>query len=120
MSSEEDPSLPVHATEDVRGSCTSCATLHKFAWALRRCSLPSSTLRAVPGRATLAVWLGKLDLRNWGEEVSPGILGVDEGLLDLIVLSVESGCTPREVLVWIFPSFGCLLFDMIKGEGGSI
>jgi hypothetical protein len=59
MSSAEDPSLPVHAAEDVRGSWTSCALLHRFAWAVKRCGLSSSALQAVLGRAALAVWLGK-------------------------------------------------------------
>ncbi len=45
---------------------------------------------------------------------------VDEGMLDWIVLLVESGWTPKEVMLWIFTCFGGLLFDMIKGEGGTM
>jgi hypothetical protein len=82
MSSAEDPSLPAHAAEDVRGSWTSCATLHRFAWAVRRRGLSSSALQAVPGWAALAVWFGKLDLRNWGEVASPVATSADEGMLD--------------------------------------
>jgi hypothetical protein len=82
MFSAEEPSLPVHAPEDARGSWTSCAALHRFAWAVKRCGLSSSVLHAVPGRSTLAVWLGKLDLCRWGEEVPPGVLNADEGMMD--------------------------------------
>ena len=48
------------------------------------------------------------------------MLIADEGMFDWIVLLVENGSTPREVLVWIFPKFGGLLLDLIKGVGGSM
>ncbi len=31
---------------------------------------------------------------------------------DWIVLSVKSGWTPKEALLWIFPSFWSLMFDI--------
>ena len=34
-------------------------------------------------------------------------------MLDWIVLSARRGWTPKEVVVWIFPCFGDLLFDMV-------
>ena len=43
------------------------------------------------------------------------MLSADDGMLDWIVSSVESGNTPREGLVWIFPSFEGHLFYLIKG-----
>ena len=42
------------------------------------------------------------------------MLSADDG----IVSSVESGNAPREVMVWIFSSFGGHLFDLIKGGRG--
>jgi len=45
---------------------------------------------------------------------------VGEGLLDWLVLSVGSGWTPKEVLVWIFPSFGSMLFDLIRDGSSSV
>ena len=74
--------LLVLVGHDVRSSWTSCASLHRFVWAVKRCGLSSSALQAVPGRAALAVWLGKLDLRSWGEEDSPGVPIADEEMLD--------------------------------------
>ena len=91
-----------------------------FAWVVKRCGLSSSALHASLGRAVLAVWLRKLDLRSWGERDSPDVPSVNEGMLDWIVFSVESGWTPKEVLLWIFPSFWGLLFDLIKDGGGSM
>ena len=44
---------------------------------------------------------------------SPDAPSADERMLDWIVASVDSGWTTREVLIWIFPSFGGLLFNMI-------
>ena len=81
--------------------------------------MSSSIFQAVPCWSALAVWLGKLDLCNWGEKFLPGVLSADEGMLDWIVLSVENGSTPREVMVWIVPSFVGLLIDLIKGGGAQ-
>ncbi len=68
--------------------------------------MSSSVLRAVPRRVALAIWLGGLELRDFGvgfESLeSPGAPNADERMLD----SVKSGWTPREVMLWIFPSFG--------------
>jgi hypothetical protein len=77
--------------------------------------LSSSALRAVIGRAALAIWLGGLELRDFGVSLDslepPGAPNVDEMMLDWIVTSVKCGWTPREVLLWIFPSLGgyCLI-----------
>ena len=73
----------------------------------------------VPGRAALAVWLGKLDLCDLGEGDSPDVPGADERMMNWIVLSVKSGWTPGEVLLWLFPSLRDTLFDMIRDETGS-
>ena len=65
----------------------------------------------------MAIWVGGLELREFrvGAETveSPDAPNVDERMLDWIVVSVERGWTAREVLIWIFPSFEGLLFNMI-------
>jgi hypothetical protein len=115
--------LPVHVAEVDRESWTSSVTLYRFVCPVRRCCLSSSALRAVLGRATLAIWLGGLKLREFGvgsESLeSPGSFIDDKRILGWIVTSVKRGWTPREVLLWVFPSFGGLLFDMIFDESGS-
>ena len=114
--------LQVHVAEVDRGSRTSIVTLYRFVWAVRRCCLSSSVLRAVPGGAALAIWLGGLELHEFGVGLgsleSPGAPTIDERMLDWIVTSVKSVWTPREVLLWVFPSFGGLLCDMICDESG--
>ena len=110
---------PDHVAEADRGSLTSSASLYRFVWAVKRCCLSSSVLRAVLGRATLAVWLGGLDLRDFREGESPDAPSNDERMLDWIVLSVKNGWTPKEVMLWIFPSSGGLLFDHAIDESGS-
>jgi hypothetical protein len=65
------------------------------------------------------MWISGLDLREFIESGSPGAPTGDERMLDWIVLSVRSGWTPKEFLLWIFPSFGGLLFDLAKDEAGS-
>ena len=70
--------------------------------------------RAECDRAALAVWLRKLDLsapRDGGGLPPPS---ADEAMLDWLVSSVRLGWTPREVMIWFFPDFGDLLFDMIS------
>ena len=86
---------------------------------MKRYCLSSSVLQAVPGRAALAALLGGLDLRDFGEGESPDAPSGDERMLDCIVLSVKSGWTPREVLLWIFPSFGGLLLNLARDGSGS-
>jgi len=71
------------------------------------------------GRPALALWIGGLDLRDFREGGSPGAPSGDKRMLDLIGLSMRSGWTPKEVLMWLFPSFGGLLFDLSKDEAGS-
>jgi hypothetical protein len=63
--------------------------------------------------------LRKLDIRVCGESSSLDVPSVDEGMLDWLVLSIRSGWTPKEILVWIFPVFGALLFDLIRDGFGS-
>ena len=109
------------AAESIRFSWTSCVTLHNFAWAVAHGGLSSSALQALPVRAALAVWWSKMDIRVCGEGSSLGVPSVGEGMQDWLVLSVGSGWTPKEVLVcWIFPSFGGLIFDLIRDRSGSV
>ena len=115
--------LPVPAAEVDRGSWTSCVSLYRFVWAVRRCCLSSCVLQAVSGRAALATWVSGLELREFrvGAEAleSPDAPSADERMMDWIVASVKSGWITREVLLWIFPSFLGLLFDMICDGSGS-
>jgi hypothetical protein len=62
------------------------------------------------------VWMNKLENRVRGEEIANGASSGDEDMLDWFVLSVESGWTPRRVMVWLFPDFGSQLFDIIACE----
>ena len=117
MSSAEGlPRLPVHVAEVDRGSWPSISSLYRFVWAVKRCCLSSSVFQSVSGRYALAMWLGGLDLRDFGEGESLNAPIGDERMLGWIVLSVKSIWTPTEVLLWIFPSFGGLLFDLARDE----
>jgi len=107
-------SLDVEVAKVVWGSWTTCASLHIFAWVVRRCGLSASALQAVLGRAALSVWLSKLEIRVGGEGDPSDAPNADEGMLYWLVLSMESAWTPREVLMWMFPCFWGILFDMIK------
>jgi len=60
-----------------------------------------------------------LDLLGFEKGESPDAPNADERMLDWIVSSVKSGCLPKEFLLWIFPSFGGMLFDMVRDESGS-
>ena len=51
--------------------------------------------------------------------MSPGAPNGDERMLDYIVLLVRSGWSPKEVLLWIFPSFWGMLIDLAKDESGT-
>ena len=65
-------------------------------------------------RAALAVWLRKLDLSPSRSEDDLSLPSADEAMLVWLVTSVRLGWTPREVLIWLFPVFGDLLFPMIS------
>jgi hypothetical protein len=116
MSSEGGVSLLVEIAEVVMDSWASYAALHKFAWVVERCGLSSSALQAVLARASLSLWLSKLEIRVGGEGSSSGAPSADDEISDSLVLSVESGWTPRGVLLWLFFELGGLLFGMIAGE----
>ena len=83
---------------------------------MKRSCVSYSALQAVPDRPALALWIGGLDLCAFREGGSPGAPSGDERMLDWIVLSVRSGWTPMEVLLWIFPSVGGMLFDLATDE----
>ena len=119
MSSAGGLPLPRHSTDGGPGSWSSSAALYRFVWAVKRGCLSQTALHAVPGRATLALWIIGLDLRDFTDSgynvISPG----DEGMLDWIMASVRRGWTPREVLLWMFPSFGGLLYDLALDASSS-
>ena len=119
MSSAGGVPLPILVSKGGRGSWASSNSLYQFVWAVKRSCLSCSALHAVPGWAALALWIDCLGFRDFREGGSPGAPSGDERMLDLIVLLVRSGWTPREVLLWIFPSFLGLLFDMAIDESGT-
>ena len=83
------------------------------------CGLSASGPGWAPARsATGLLW--PFGFGNWtsppqgtgGGSASPP--SADEAMLDWLVSSVRLGWTPREVMIWFFPDFGDLLFDMIS------
>jgi len=98
--------------EDGPGSWSSSAALYRFVWAVKRGCLSRTALQADPGRAALVVWIDRLELREFMERGSNVGSPGDEGMLDWVVVSVRKGWTPKEVLLWMFPVFGGLLYDM--------
>ena len=111
--------LQVLVLEAGRDSWASSNSFYRFVWAVKRGCLSRFALHAFPDRAALALWIRGLDLRNFREGGSPGALSGDERMLDWIVLSVRSGWTPGEVLLWIFPSFEGMLFELAIDELGT-
>ncbi len=77
-------------------------------------------IQTVHSRSALSVWLCNLDLCKWDNETPPGMLSADDVMMGWIVSSVGNGSTPGEVLLWIFPSFGGHLFDLVKDGSGSM
>jgi hypothetical protein len=71
--------------------------------------LTEAALLAVLGRAALALWIGGLELSEFGESGSCEFSLGDEGVLDGIVLSVRSGV----------PQCGGMLFDLALDETSS-
>ncbi len=120
MSSAGDCPLPHLITEDGPGSWSSSAALYRFVSAVKRGCLSETALYAVLGRAALALRIVGLDLRDFMESGSNVGSPGDEGMLDWIVVSVRRGWTPREVLMWMFPSFGGLLYDMAQDASSSV
>ena len=82
--------------------------------------MSQSALHAVTGRAALALWIGGLDLRDFKKNGSSVASPGDEGMLDWVVVSLRRGWTPKEVLTWMFPSFGGMLFEMALDASSSI
>jgi hypothetical protein len=120
MSSEGGLPLPLGFEDTTLDSPTSCTPLHKFAWDVKHCGLFPAALQAIPTRAVLSVWVDELEIRARGEEGSLGASSADEDKLDWLVLSVESGWTPRRVLPWLFPDFGFILFNIITSEASMV
>ena len=70
--------------------------------------------RADCSRADLAVWIRKLNVSTSRAEDESTPPRADESTLDWLVTFVRFGWTPRGVLVWFFPIFGDLLFQIIS------
>jgi hypothetical protein len=65
------------------------------------------------------LWIGGLDLRDFKESGSSVDSTGDEGMLDWIVAFVRRRWTSKEVITWMFPSFGGMLFDMALDASSS-
>ena len=93
---------------------TSSISLTRFAKAVQYGVGVGSGPRADCSRAALAVWIRKLNVstsRVVDDSTPPS---ADEVMLDWLVTSVRFDWTPREVMVWLFPIFGDMLFQMIS------
>ena len=99
-----------------RGSWTSSVSLTRFVWVVHHGVVVGDGPRVSCSRASLAVWIRKLDIpspRSDGVPISPS---ADEALLDWLVTYLRCGRTPREILIWFFPVFGNLLSLMISDD----
>ena len=119
MSSTGDLPLPRPSIDGDPGSWSSSAALYRFVWAVKRGCLSQTALLAVPGREALALWIVELELRDFSDIGSNVFSSGDEDMLDWIVASVRKGWTPREVLLWLFPIFGGLLYDLALDASSS-
>ncbi len=66
MGSSGDCPLSVPIVEVGPGSWTSSTALYRFVWAARRLCLSQAALHAVPGRVALALWIGGLEISEFG------------------------------------------------------
>jgi len=105
-------SLPGGAYGERRVAWTSSISIARFMWAVQYGS--GLGPRAECDRAALAIWLRKLNLSASRAENDLSLLSADEAMLDWLVTSVRLGWTPREVLIWLFPVFGDLLFLVVS------
>jgi len=94
---------------------TSSVVLHRFVWAIKLGVGLGNGHRLDCRRAALVVWLRKLAILFSGSESGALVSSPDEQMLDWLMASVRGGLTPKEVLMWFFPSFKDLLFLMITG-----
>ena len=91
MGSSGDCPLPVPIVEVGPGSLTSSTALYRFVWVARRLCLFEAALHVVPGRAALALWIGGLEISEFGESGFCVTTSGDERMLDWIMLSVRHG-----------------------------
>ncbi len=91
MSSAGDCPIPSLISGDGPGSWSVSAVLYRFVWTVRRGCVSQSALLAVPGRASLALWIGGLELREFMESGSGVDSTDDEDMLDWIAVYVRRG-----------------------------
>ena len=104
-----DPRLSGRALLGPEVPWTACVALTRFVWSVRRMSADVLGKQSSEFVA-LAAWILRLDL-PMSAYVTP--VTRDEALLTWIVRSVWNGWIPVGVLVWHFPNFGSLLFEMV-------
>ena len=119
MSSTGGVPSPRPSLGGVPGTWSSSAALYRFVWAAKRDCLSQAALLAVLGREALASWVIGLELRDFSDVGSNVSSFGDEDMLDWVVESVRNGWTPREVLLWMFPRFGGLLYDLALDASSS-
>ena len=95
-------SRPAGLWDGRRVAWTSFVTLSRVVWAVQYGVGVGDGPRARCGRATLAVWIRKLNVTSPRGDDFPTSPSADEAMLDLLVTFVRFGWTPREVLVWFF------------------
>jgi len=96
-----------------RVSWASADSLFRFVQAAQRGSGVGSGPQSESSRATLAVWI-RMKFNIVAVDSGSGALAssADEAMLYWLVVYFRSGCTHEEVLIWLFPVFGSLLFQM--------
>jgi hypothetical protein len=99
-----------------RGSWTASVALTRFVWAVQHGAVVGDGVRGSCSRAALAVWIRKLHIFSPRERDVPTSSSVDDVMLGWLVSSVRCGWTPCEVLIWVLPLFGELLFHMISDD----
>ena len=104
------------ASDRRRGSWTTSVSLTRFVWAVPYGAVVGDGPRVSCSHAALAVWIRKLSVTIPKEDDPPTSPSADEVMLDWLVTSVRSGGTPLTVVVWFFPVFGELLYDMISDK----
>jgi hypothetical protein len=94
-------------------SWTSAVSLFRFVWAVQQDSGVGSGPRSDSSRVALAVWIRKLDVIAIDSGSGAPASSTHEAMLNWFFTSLRCGCTPKDVMVWLFPVFDDLFFQTI-------
>ena len=106
--------LPPSAGSCIRVPWTSSVSLHRFVWVIQLDVGFGTAPRSDCDRASLTIWLRKLDISVRGSESGAPASSPDEQMLDSLVASIGGEMTPKGVLLCFFSVLGDLLFCMIN------